>query len=48
MPRLEGVIRAARDSSLAQIIARLYEAVIAFSNGTQRQADLAAVLIKRL
>jgi serine phosphatase RsbU (regulator of sigma subunit) len=48
VPRMEGVIRAARDSSLVQIIARLYEAGIACSNGTRQRDDLAAVLIKRL
>jgi serine phosphatase RsbU (regulator of sigma subunit) len=46
--RLEQVIRASRDLSASEIIARLYDAVIAFANGTSQLDDLTAVLIKRL
>jgi serine phosphatase RsbU (regulator of sigma subunit) len=44
--RMESVIRASRDLAPAEIVARLYEAVIKFSNGTKQQDDLTAVLIK--
>jgi serine phosphatase RsbU (regulator of sigma subunit) len=44
--RMEGVIRACRDLAPSEIIARLYEAVIRFSNGTKQQDDLTAVLVK--
>ncbi len=44
--RMENVIRASRDLAPAEIIARLYKAVIQFSNGTRQQDDLTAVLIK--
>jgi len=46
--RMEGVIRASRDSTSAEIITRLYETVTAFSNGTKQQDDLTAVVIKRM
>jgi serine phosphatase RsbU (regulator of sigma subunit) len=46
--RMEGVIRASRDSASAEIIARLYESVTAFSSGTKQQDDLTAVIIKRV
>jgi serine phosphatase RsbU (regulator of sigma subunit) len=46
--RMEEVIRASRDSASSEIIARLYEAVTSFSNGTKQQDDLTAVVIKRL
>jgi serine phosphatase RsbU (regulator of sigma subunit) len=46
--RMEEAIRAARDSAPAEIIARLYGTVNAFSNGTTQQDDLTAVIIKRL
>ena len=46
--RLEKVIRASRDCSSSEIIARLYDAVITFANGTSQKDDLTAVLIKRL
>jgi serine phosphatase RsbU (regulator of sigma subunit) len=46
--RLEEVVRASRDLPSSEIIARLYEAVITFANGTSQQDDLTAVLIKRL
>jgi serine phosphatase RsbU (regulator of sigma subunit) len=45
---MEGVIRASRDSASAEIIARLYESVTAFSSGTKQQDDLTAVIIKRV
>jgi serine phosphatase RsbU (regulator of sigma subunit) len=45
---MEGVIRASRDSTSAEIITRLYETVTAFSNGTKQQDDLTAVVIKRM
>jgi len=48
LPRLEGVIRASRDFSSAEIITKLYASVCAFSNGTKQQDDLTAVVIKRL
>ncbi len=48
VPRMEGVIRASRDSASAEIITRLYESVTSFSNGTKQQDDLTAVIIKRL
>jgi serine phosphatase RsbU (regulator of sigma subunit) len=48
VPRMEGVIRASRDSASAEIITKLYESVTAFSNGTKQQDDLTAVIIKRL
>jgi serine phosphatase RsbU (regulator of sigma subunit) len=48
LPRLEGVIRASRDFSSAEIITKLYESVSAFSNGAKQQDDLTAVVIKRL
>jgi len=46
--RLEGVVRASRDLPSSEIIARLYDAVISFANGTSQKDDLTAVLIKRL
>jgi len=48
VPRMEGVIRAARDSASAEIITKLYETVTAFSNGSKQQDDLTAVIIKRV
>ncbi len=48
VPRMEGVIRASRDSASAEIITKLYESVTVFSNGTKQQDDLTAVIIKRL
>jgi serine phosphatase RsbU (regulator of sigma subunit) len=48
VPRMEGVIRASRNSASAEIITKLYESVTAFSNGTKQQDDLTAVIIKRL
>jgi len=46
--RMEESIRSSRDSPPAEIIARLYETVNAFSRGTKQQDDLTAVIIKRL
>jgi serine phosphatase RsbU (regulator of sigma subunit) len=48
IPRMEGVIRAARDSASAEIITKLYETVISFSKGSKQQDDLTAVIIKRV
>jgi serine phosphatase RsbU (regulator of sigma subunit) len=46
--RMEGVIRASRDCCPREIIAKLYDAVLRFSNGSKQQDDLTAVIIKRL
>jgi len=46
--RVENVIRASRDLPSSEIIARLYDAVVTFANGTSQKDDLTAVLIKRL
>jgi serine phosphatase RsbU (regulator of sigma subunit) len=46
--RLEEVVRKSRALSPEQIIKALYDAVLAFSNGTRQQDDLTAVLIKRV
>jgi len=45
--RMEGIIRASRDSSPKDIIANLYQTALTFSNGTKQQDDLTAVIIKR-
>ena len=45
--RMEDVIRRCRNSSPDNIIEALYKAVVNFSNGTQQQDDLTAVVIKR-
>lgn len=45
--RMEDTIRATRDKSPKEIIAALYQAVIAFSGGTKQADDLTAVVIKR-
>ena len=45
--RLESAVRSSRSLSPDQIINGVYEAVLAFSNGTKQQDDLTAVLIKR-
>ena len=45
--RLEQVIRASRDLSSSETIARLYDAVVTFADGTSQKDDLTAVLIKR-
>jgi serine phosphatase RsbU (regulator of sigma subunit) len=44
--RMEGVVRASRDSAASEIISHLYDAVIRFSNGTKQQDDLTAVVVK--
>ena len=46
--RLEDALRSSRGLLPDQIIKGLYEAVLAFSNGTKQQDDLTAVLIKRI
>jgi len=46
--RLEDVIRSSKHLDPREIIAKLYDAVTAFSNGTKQQDDLTAVIIKRL
>jgi serine phosphatase RsbU (regulator of sigma subunit) len=46
--RMEEVIRASRALPSSEIIARLYDAVTRFANGTKQQDDLTAVIIKRL
>ena len=45
--RTEETIRAFRDLPPSEIIARLYDAVKTFSNGSEQQDDLTAVIIKR-
>ena len=45
--RLEQAVRDSRGLPPNQIIKALYDAVLAFSNGTKQQDDLTAVLIKR-
>ena len=45
--RLQDTIRASREKSPAEIIAGLYKAVVAFSEGTKQADDLTAVVIKR-
>jgi len=46
--RMEDEIRKFRDSAPTEMIAKLYQAVVKFSNGTKQQDDLTAVIIKRL
>ena len=46
--RMEDVIRRFRDSKPNEVIAKLYQAVVNFSNGTKQQDDLTAVVIKRI
>jgi len=46
--RMEDVIRTFRDSTPKDIIAKLYQAVLKFANGTKQQDDLTAVIIKRM
>jgi serine phosphatase RsbU (regulator of sigma subunit) len=46
IPRMEEIVRASREFSASEIITRLYDAVIQFSNGNKQQDDLTAVLIK--
>jgi serine phosphatase RsbU (regulator of sigma subunit) len=45
--RLEEELRASRDLAAAEIIQHIHNAVVRFSNGTEQQDDLTAVLIKR-
>jgi serine phosphatase RsbU (regulator of sigma subunit) len=45
--RLEDAVRRSRSMPPDQIIDGLYDAVLAFSNGTKQQDDLTAVLIRR-
>ena len=45
--RLEATIRASRERPASKIIAALYSAVIAFSQGTPQKDDLTAIIIKR-
>ena len=45
--RTEETLRAPRDLSPSEIIARLYDAVKTFSNGSEQQDDMTAVIIKR-
>lgn len=45
--RTEEAIRACRELPPSEIIARLYDAVKTFSNGSAQQDDLTAVIIKR-
>ena len=40
--------RVSRNSNPKDIIARLYESTVRFSNGTKQQDDYPAVIIKRL
>jgi serine phosphatase RsbU (regulator of sigma subunit) len=46
--RLEDAVRSSRSLLPDQIIKGLYDAILAFSNGTKQQDDLTAVLIKRI
>lgn len=46
--RTEETVRASRDMTPPEIIARLYDAVKTFSLGNKQQDDLTAVIIKRL
>jgi serine phosphatase RsbU (regulator of sigma subunit) len=43
---MEDELRAARELPPSKIIERLHNAVVRFSNGTEQQDDLTAVLIK--
>jgi serine phosphatase RsbU (regulator of sigma subunit) len=45
--RLETTIRQARDSSAAEVIAKLRKAVESFCQGTEQKDDLTAVVLKR-
>jgi serine phosphatase RsbU (regulator of sigma subunit) len=45
--RTEDAIRASRDLPPSEIIGRLYDAVKTFSDGSEQQDDLTAVIIKR-
>jgi len=45
--RLEEVIRTSKEKQPREIISDLYQATIAFSDGTKQQDDLTALIIKR-
>jgi serine phosphatase RsbU (regulator of sigma subunit) len=45
--RLEEAIRTSKEKQPREIISALYQATIAFSNGTKQQDDLTVVIIKR-
>jgi serine phosphatase RsbU (regulator of sigma subunit) len=47
VPRLEAVLREARDHPAGEIIARLRSAVASFCQGTVQKDDLTAVILKR-
>jgi len=47
LERLKDTIRQARDSSAAELIAKLNEAVMNFSRGTRQEDDLTAVVLRR-
>ena len=47
LERLKDTIRAARDCSAEEVIAKLYTAVKDFSKGTEQKDDLTAVVLKR-
>jgi serine phosphatase RsbU (regulator of sigma subunit) len=44
--RIEDELRSSRELPSSEIIKRLHDAVLRFSNGTKQQDDLTAVLIK--
>jgi serine phosphatase RsbU (regulator of sigma subunit) len=48
LQRMKEAVRQSSESGAADIIANLYKAVTAFSNGTPQKDDLTAVVIKRL
>jgi serine phosphatase RsbU (regulator of sigma subunit) len=48
LARLRKAVRAAKDLPAQEIISRLYDEVIKFSDGTKQQDDLTAVIIKRI
>jgi serine phosphatase RsbU (regulator of sigma subunit) len=45
--RIESTIRAGRDLTAADLIARLYRNVLDFAGGTEQEDDLTAVVVKR-
>jgi serine phosphatase RsbU (regulator of sigma subunit) len=47
LARLQDAIRSSRHLPAAEIIGRLYEAVVEFAGGTNQQDDLTAVVVKR-
>lgn len=48
MERLTDAIRKSHQLAPEEIIAELYSAVVGFSEGSQQQDDLTAVVIKRV